>query len=69
MNAAAMVPSVRVSSPPSRVRPTASGRLRFLLALAVGVFAAACNTIEGAGKDVESVGSSTSEASRDVRDK
>jgi predicted small secreted protein len=27
----------------------------------------ACNTIEGAGEDVESVGESVSEASRDVR--
>ena len=43
---------------------------RFLAAVALlgCIFAAACNTVEGAGKDVQSVGASTSEAARDVRD-
>ncbi|HYC76869.1 MAG TPA: entericidin A/B family lipoprotein [Planctomycetota bacterium] len=35
--------------------------------LLASLFAAACNTVEGAGEDIESVGEATSEASRDVR--
>lgn len=69
MNTVPVRPFVSDSISASRVRARGPSPTRLLLALVVGVFAAACNTIEGAGKDVESVGESTSEASRDVRDK
>ena len=45
--------------------------MRNVIVLAVVAFAsvglAACNTIEGAGKDVSSVGKATTEAAKDVK--
>lgn len=45
--------------------------MRKVIVLAVVAFAsvglAACNTIEGAGKDVSSVGKATTEAAKDVK--
>ncbi len=39
------------------------------LAAVVGVFAlAACNTVEGAGKDVEAAGGAVAEGARDTKD-
>ena len=40
----------------------------WLAFLAGSAFLTACNTVEGAGEDVEAVGEGVSDASRDVRD-
>jgi predicted small secreted protein len=53
------------------IRPIAhagfGARLFAGAALLLSLFALGCNTVEGVGEDVESVGEATSEASRDVR--
>ncbi len=53
---------------PRRAQHRRIGRFLVAAALIGCLFAVACNTVEGAGKDVQSVGESTSEAARDVRD-
>lgn len=45
--------------------------IRKILTLAMissGLLAAACNTVEGAGKDVSSAGKAVSETAQDVKD-
>ena len=39
-------------------------KIVLVLTLASGVAVAACNTVEGAGKDVESVGKATADAAK-----
>lgn len=38
-----------------------------VLALAAGLAVSACNTVEGAGKDVSSAGKAVSQTARDVK--
>ncbi len=65
--------SSSLSPVPTGVTRTNSSRLAgrllpvALLGLLFGQLLTSCNTVEGLGEDVESVGESTSEASRDVR--
>ena len=42
-------------------------KLVVLAACAVAMFAAACNTVEGAGKDVKAAGNAVETGARDVK--
>ncbi len=42
--------------------------LKSIAALLLLASAAACNTIEGAGEDISSIGNAASETARDVKD-
>ena len=44
-------------------------KLLILAALATSLSVAACNTIEGAGKDVSSAGHAVSDTAKDVKNK